>query len=251
MTPLDAAAVGGAIERSLPILLAVDPTAWDADLEILADRLAPCGAVSEFDDGAYWYRIWLLYGGQGCNDGGLEGFAQQYTLAIDPVTYPGMTGTYTSTYWTADAWSGDLHVLGTATWGVQDVVYDDGSTFAYTWVEGDLDRDTPDDETTPSMYRARSVDPDGNVTFLLGGTALVDGDDVDALNVTDVQLGEGCVGVAGIVSVHATDGDWYDVTLTTSDTDCQACGEVTDTFGTPLGSTCIDVRPLLDLGDRR
>jgi hypothetical protein len=246
--PVDPGLFSDVVARAVPLFAAVDPTPLDALADEIGAALEGCAAFP-FEDArtlTYWFEAT-------CADGSVTGFAYQIEDEFTPGEYPGYTGHSQYVGWTADARSGDLRLWGAASWGTQDVLYDDGTVDRYTWLEGDVltdDEHRPAwlvDGTTPNVAARQTVFPDGTIRVAVEGNARLEDPRVDAISLS-FSADADCTGGEGWASIHLRDGDWVDLALTESAGDCTACGEVVDALGNPIGTTCIDVAPLVALG---
>jgi hypothetical protein len=247
---LEPARVGSAIQGSLPLLLSVEPTDLDPLLDTLAEALEGCGMdYVDYEEDETWYRFW--FDGV-CDDAGVEGFSYQFYSPLDPVYNAGSTGIATYTFWNGRAWTGALQLEGTAYWGWQDALLPDGTSVQVSWFDGQLGLEGGELPSwfasgAPSVYQSRSTSPEGVVTLLLDGSTPLQEPDVDAVHLSELSVVDDCVEVSGHVSVHARGGGWYELELL-GGSGCEACGSVKDADGVFLGSTCLDVQPLLALG---
>jgi hypothetical protein len=246
---LDAARVASVVQDGLSSMLAVDPSALDPVLEILYEELEGCAGGYAASDQTF--RVWFE---SDCGEaGGVEGFAYQDYGEVDP-SYDGTTGTSSYTYWSGRAWSGEVELSGVAYWGWQDVVLADGTIAVGSWFDGELQTDPahePDwfvGQVAPNVYQSRYVYPDGVVSLELQGSMPIEAEDVDAVSVTGLVVGEECATASGLASVHARGGGWYDLELAGTGAGCEACGEVTDADGASVGTTCVDLQTMLTLG---
>jgi hypothetical protein len=247
---LDLARVTSAVQDALLVMLAVDPAALDPVLALLYADTAGCGNgyIDTSDDSNF-----LVWDEVDCDGAGVEGFSYQIAGEVDP-SYDGTTGSTSYTFWNGRAWSGQIEVSGVAYWGWQDVVLADGTVSVGSWFDGELQTDPahqPDwfvGQLAPNVYQARYVAPDGAVTRLLDGSTPVEAADVDAVHVAGLTMEGDCAAIAGLASVHARGGGWYDLELLGTGLGCEACGLVTDAAGASVGTTCLDLQPLLTLG---
>lgn len=247
---LSASEVAASVDRWLPALAAVDPEMLAADLDDLAGSLTGCG-VYEYDDPTYgWTRTW--YGDGDCGEGGVDGFVYELSFPLDEAYYPGISGYYDYTLWTADVWAPGLHLYGDANWGVQDYSYTDGTAVTVRWVDGDVrcSEGAPDwfiGDAAPSTTWYTVDWPDGTTTATLQGGADVPDSAIDAVWVSYVSVDAACTSASGTFTVHDAAG-WYALAVDGVEGDCRVCGAVTDPTGADLGRACVDAASLLALG---
>ncbi|MEQ1501374.1 MAG: hypothetical protein ABMB14_04045 [Myxococcota bacterium] len=248
---VDPGALTDAVEAWLPGILDADPGDLTPTLDAAAAGFGTCG-VAYFDlDGAI-YRIWS--GDVTCEHGSITGFAQETSVPIAELyDDPTLQGTYAFGYWLANVETDEIHLWGDAYWVVQDALAADGTASRGVYLEGDLfvDEDhAPSwfvDGSAPQLNFGWSVAPDGSVsTAIAYASSPVDDPAVDAISALDLSVTSACDAVSGTVSAHVRNGGWIDLTLTTIDDGCTACGDAVADGGTGLGTICVALDALVE-----
>jgi hypothetical protein len=112
----------------------------------------------------------------------------------------------------------------------------DGDEVEGTWLA---------DGVRPSLYaeRSRSNNGEWNALYADGQIAGLPGG-VDTVELLDVELDSdyGCPEPLGVISLRTAAGDWFEVTFTGPEGDCDGCG-VARWLGLEMGEVCGDFGP--------